>query len=181
MKKQILIISIIIFIIFVGLSGCQESEAEKKLEKLGYANTEYSQKFGFNPPDGWTKDENDLYGIVRFYGPVVDDFNVNLGLSEPGTIGTGETFESLIQEVEKNFPSVFTDFSMISSVSTTVNGIQAHEIIYTYTQGIYSLQNKQVLINKNGVVYIITYAASQSAFDDYELIVEQSVNTFTVV
>jgi hypothetical protein len=177
MKNRFLIVGIFVILITVGLTGCMD----ERLKGLDYVNTDYQQDFGFNPPEGWTKDEDDPYGVVRFYGDIVDDFNMNLGLTEPGALGEGETLGSLAQDVEDNISKYFTEFNLVSSQYVTINGMQSYEIVYSYVQGIYNLQNKQVLVMKNNIIYIFTFAASQNSYNDYVSIVDQSINTFTVV
>jgi hypothetical protein len=181
LKKYFLTVVLMFVLIHLLLSGCFEPEVSDQLKGLGYVNTDYKQDFGFDPPENWIKDENDPTDLVRFYGPTIDDFTINLGINEPGALGSGETLSSLIQDIEENYPKIFTNFSMLSSNGTTINGMQSHEIICTYAMGVYDLKNKQVLIMKNDIVYVLTFTARQTSFDDYESIVDESISTFMVV
>jgi hypothetical protein len=179
MNKNLIIIGLLAISIFLVLSGCTNSS--EQLKDLSYTNTEYEQKFGFNPPEGWTKDENDAFDLVRFYGPTIDEFTVNLGLSDPGTLSSGENLNSLVQDILDNYPAIITNYLLISEESLEINGMNAHEIIYTMQQGVYDLKQKQVVIECNNVVYALTYTASQNSFEDYESIVDQSISTFKTV
>ena len=120
MKKQIIYLGIILSLISVGLCGCvQENSDNSALEGLGYSNTAYG--FGLNPPDGWTTDDADPYVTVRFYGPTINDFSMNLGITGPEGYEQGTTMSSLIEDMKEAYPTVFTDYKFISSSPITIN------------------------------------------------------------
>jgi len=180
MKKSLMIIGAVV-VISLFLCGCAE---EKKPVTNPLADFEYQNldhDFGLNHPDGWTTDEDDQFGVVRFYGPVVDTFTINLGIAEPGSLETGKTLNDLIQDMKDGYPTLFTDFVFISSDSRTFNGMSGYDFVYTFTQGIYSLKGEQILIEKNGIIYTFTYTSPVDSYDAYLSIVEDSINTFTVV
>jgi hypothetical protein len=176
MKKQLIIVGIMLVLLAVGLSGCTQ---EDKLKDLSYKNTQYG--FGLNSPAGWTTDENDQYGVVRFYGPTENNFAVNLGVTEPSTMNESETLSSGIEQVLAYLPTILTNFSLISNNAITVNGMNAQEITYTFAQGIYSLQGKQVYIEKSKIVYCLTYTALLDTYNTYLSVIDQSINSFTII
>ncbi len=179
MKKELLIIGITLVLLAVSLSGCLDTSEEDELRGLGYSNTVYG--FGLNPPSGWTTDESGLMGsIVIFYGPTEDDFTVNVVVTA-GQLETGEALSDGIEEVIEYYTNYFTNFSLLSSNARTVNGMTAHEIIYTYLQGVYDLKQKQVMVEKNRKTIILTYTAIVSAYDNYLSLFEQSVSSIVII
>ena len=181
MKKNFIIIGMTLVLITIGISGCLEdkSSTTNALSGLKYSNTQYG--FGLNPPEGWTIDENDQFGPVRFYGPIIDDTTVNIGISEPSYLATGESLNSVVITLVEYYSSYFTNFSEISNNSRIVNGMNAHDLVYTFTQGVYELKQMQVLVEKSKKSFGITFTASVSSFDDYISAFEQSIATFTIV
>jgi hypothetical protein len=177
MKKQIIFLVVIIALVGISLCGCTEQNTA--LSGLEYSDTALG--FGINPPEGWTTDENDQYSSVRFYGPVINDYTMNLGISAPENYAQGTTLTSLIEDMKTEYPNVFTDYVFVSSNSITINGMNAYDFIYTFTMGVYELKQVQYIVEKGGKASIITYTAAQDDFDDYISIVEESVNSFTIV
>jgi len=184
MKKHIIFLGLILSVIGIFLCGCVENNSTEStesnlLEGLEYTNTAYG--FGLNPPDGWTTDENDQYVTVRFYGPIINDFNMNLGINGPEVYEEGSALSEIIDDMIEAYPSVFTDFNYSSSDSITINGMNAYNFIYTFTMEGVELKQIQYLVEKQGKVSIITFTATIDVFDDYIDIVEESLTSFTVV
>jgi hypothetical protein len=176
MKKQFIIVGITLLLLAVGFCGCTQ---EDKLKNLGYKNTTYG--FGLNPPQGWTVNETDQYGAVRFYGPITNNFTVNIGVTKPLGLNETETLSSGIDQILLQLPMVLTNFTLLSRNIVTVNGLNGEEIIYTFMQGALSYKGKQVYIQKNKTVYCLTYTALVDSYDTYNSVVEQSITSFTVV
>lgn len=180
MKKAFLMVGILVTLILF-LSGCTEDKSSvDPLENLEYKNTEYG--FGINPPEGWNISENDNYGAVRFTGPVVDNFAVNFGITQPFSLGS-ETLESISKEMISNYKQEDTGFEKfveISNNSITVNSMDGHDIVYSYMLQGNKIYGKQVLVEKDNKVVVLTYAAVQSSYDKYVDDFDQSVNTFTM-
>lgn len=174
MKTKLLIVVITLVFLAVGLSGCTQEDA---LSGLGYINRNYS--FGLNPPAGWTVDENDPFGaIVRFYGPI-DEEGVNIGITGPSLLD-GETLSSVVAQTITTYESLFTNFSLISSDSRTVNSMNAYELVYTFTQGTFQLKQKQVAIEKDNKALVLTYSALLSSYDTYLSVFEQSLSSLVI-
>ena len=179
MKKELLVIGITLVLLAVSLSGCSDTSKEDELRGLGYSNTVYG--FGLNPPSGWTTDESGLMGtIVIFYGPTEDNFTVNVFVTA-GQLETGETLSDSVEEVIEFYTNYFTNFSLLSSNARTVNGMAAHEIIYTYLQGVNNLKQKQVMVEKNRKTIILTYSAIVSSYDNYLSVFDQSVSSIVII
>jgi hypothetical protein len=61
---------------------------------------------------------------------------------------------------------VFQDFRLLNSSSTTLGGLPAHLIVYTFTDESQTpLQNLQVWTVKDGMAYVITYGGTPEEFD----------------
>jgi hypothetical protein len=61
---------------------------------------------------------------------------------------------------------VFQDFRLLNSSSTTLGGLPANLIVYTFTDESQTpLQNLQVWAVKDGMAYVITYGGTPEEFD----------------
>jgi hypothetical protein len=68
--------------------------------------------------------------------------------------------EAAIGQVES-----FDNFQLLNSSSTTLGGLPAHMIVYTFTDGQTPLQNLQAWTVKDGIAYILTYGGIPEEFD----------------
>lgn len=69
--------------------------------------------------------------------------------------------EAALDQIE-----VFQDFRLLNSSSTTLGGLPAHLIVYTFTDESQTpLQNLQVWTVKDGMAYVITYGGTPEEFD----------------
>jgi hypothetical protein len=177
MKNKIIVLGLTLVLVAIGLSGCTQ---EDPLKGLGYINKQYG--FGFNPPEGWAVNESGMMGsLAVFIGPIVDPFSVNIVITT-SDLASGETLASTIQAVIENYTIYYPNFLLGSESGRTINGLNAYEIVYTYTynytQGIYQIEQKQVAIEKNGKVIILTYSALETSYDAYLAVFEQSASSF---
>ena len=172
MKKQLVIIGITLVLLVVGLSGCNEKypSYDHPLSEMGYR---------YEPPGGWTWSELDD-GIV-FYGPTVNGFQVFLAITDKYELDEGKTLNSSIDSVLEQYGTSFTNFTLISRNSRIVNGMNAQEIIFTYSNENINYKLKQLGIEKNAIALSITYKTAIDTFDVYESIVEESISTFTII
>lgn len=59
----------------------------------------------------------------------------------------------------------FENFQLLNSSSTTLGGLPAHMIVYTFTDEQTPLQNLQAWTVKDGMAYVITYGGVPEEFD----------------
>jgi hypothetical protein len=79
------------------------------------------------------------------------------------------------------YPTYFTNFVEISNSSLTINGMNAHNLVYTATQGEFNIKQKQVFIEKNRKTFTISFTTSIDSYDDYVNIFDGSMGSFTIV
>ncbi len=69
--------------------------------------------------------------------------------------------------------------TMLSDNIITVDGIQAHDVIYT-TNSSTNKKERMVIFDKNDIVYCIILGGSASAFDSQKSNFDMIVNSFQV-
>lgn len=177
MKNKI-IVGITLVLLVIGLSGCTQQE-EDPLKGLGYVNNQHG--FGMNPPEGWTTDTSGAMGlIVVFYAPINDDIRENINVLVD-TLPSGFNLSSYADSAKSQASNYLTNCTLISSNTRTVNGMNAYEYVYTYTQGIYALEGKQVIVEKNSKLIILTYTANTDDYNTYSQGLEQCLNSLKIV
>jgi hypothetical protein len=76
---------------------------------------------------------------------------------------------------------VFQDFRLLNSSSTTLGGLPAHIIVYTFTDESQTpLQNLQVWTVKDGTAYVITYGGTPEEFDSSLPAFQRIIDSFSL-
>jgi hypothetical protein len=173
-KKQLKIFGFTLALVMIALSGCTQ---EDNKNNLSYVNQEFG--FGLNPPLGWTQTEN-TQDLAKFICPDQNDYPVNLGIKTP--IESNGTLNNVVEQLIEYYSNVsFKNFLLLSSEPRTINGLNAYEMVYSEGQEPYMLQHKQVLFEKNNKIYSLTYISLVSTYDRYISVVDQSINSFTII
>jgi hypothetical protein len=76
---------------------------------------------------------------------------------------------------------VFQDFRLLNSSSTTLGGLPANLIVYTFTDESQTpLQNLQVWAVKDGMAYVITYGGTPEEFDSSLPAFQSIIDSFSL-
>jgi hypothetical protein len=181
-KLKIAILVIIFVIIGIVISASysmlnNQNELDK-LKGLGYTNTNF--RFGLNPPAGWSINETTTGAFGVYF--VNHNTTASLAVYAPYSLSGGETLQSYAMNDVESFRTNINDFSLISSVSKTINGLNAYEIVYTGTIGTSFVKQSQTYIEKDGHMIIAVYTGNPpSSFDLNLLTVDQSINSIIFV
>ena len=75
---------------------------------------------------------------------------------------------------------LFKDFRLLNSYSTTLAGLPAHMIIYSFTdeEDQTPLQNLQAWTIKNGMAYVITYGGTPEEFSSSLSVLQSAMDSF---
>ena len=178
----------------MGLCGCQDSADDDTndpngnddtnpidpLSNFGWSNSEYG--LGLDPPDGWTVEDPDSAGkLVRFHGPTINQFAINISLAFPTSLGSSGTLNGTFKQMITLYENVFNNFLLISEQERIVNDMNAYEIVYNYTSAGINIKQKQVGVEKDESMYLFTFSATDSTYDEYVTEFENSLITFTVI
>jgi hypothetical protein len=149
-----------------------------KLKSLGYTKIEF--RFGLNPPVGWSVNETTTGAFgVYFTNP---NNTASLAIFAPYSLSGGKTLQSYAMNDVESFRTTINDFSLISSISKTINGLNAYETVYTGTIGTSFVKQSQIYIEKDGHMIIAVYSGNPpSSFDLNLPTVDQSINSIIFV
>lgn len=76
--------------------------------------------------------------------------------------------------LEYNYPK----FNLISTTTKKIDDLKAIEIIYTYNSNIGDTKTKEILINKDGNLYIISFTAHITEFNKFENVSKTIFDSF---
>jgi hypothetical protein len=74
----------------------------------------------------------------------------------------------------------FENFQLLNSSSTTLGGLPAHMIVYTFTDELTPLQNLQAWTVKDGVAYVITYGGVPEEFESSLPALQSVLDSFSL-
>jgi hypothetical protein len=75
----------------------------------------------------------------------------------------------------------FQDFRLLNSSSTTLAGLPAHMIVYSFTDESQTpLENLQVWTMKDGMAYVITYGGTTEEFDSSLPVFQSVMDSFRI-
>jgi DcrB-like protein len=135
-----------------------------------------NNQFSINPPSGWTVDSSGAYGTaVILYGPTDSNFRINMNI----IVGaTSLSLSDYVSTTKSQLSTGLTNYQLVSETSTTIGGLAAYELVNTFTQGSYSIEDKQDILVQNQKAYVITSTALQTNYATYQPAFDESVQTF---
>ena len=162
-------------LLVVGLSGCTDTQ-EDASNDLGYINDTYG--YGFNPPEGWTESSSGTDILKTFYAPNESN-TVRMSIApQPG--GPAITLSSYVDSMAETIETDI-NYSLLSRNERTVNDLTFYEIVFSYTEDGDDIQEKYIYTEKGMKRFWIIYKAMANSYVDYASVVDESINSFTIV
>jgi hypothetical protein len=135
-----------------------------------------NNQFSINPPIGWTVDSSGAYGTaVILYGPTDSNFRINMNIIVEAT---SLSLSDYVSSTKSQLSTGLTNYQLVSEISTTIGGVAAYELVNTFTQGSYNIEDKQDILVQNQKAYVITSTALQTNYATYQPAFDESVQTF---
>jgi hypothetical protein len=106
--------------------------------------------------------------------PFVDNLNVVI-------TATSDNLASLVAQTKQQYPSVLTNYKIVTDQPTVVNGHSAHLLGGTYDdESSGPLQNIQLILTDAGKEYTVTFTSAAGSFDGFHDPIQASLSTFTL-
>jgi hypothetical protein len=144
------------------------------------AYTSNENFFSINEPSGWTVDNTISSVAVVFYAPTVENGTVLINVIVQ-SISSSITLEELASAVKDQYPTLFDNFQILSEQTRVIKEITAYQIIAAVTTQGYDFMIKQVMLVKNLRVYVVTYAAVTTEYQNHLQEFENSIETLTII
>ncbi|MGI8816764.1 MAG: DcrB-related protein [Pseudonocardia sp.] len=176
----------------VGAAGCSSAgssasaPAAAPAPSAGLGQAYHSPDgYRISPPADWVLHPTDGRGglSVRFAAPTADKAapepfadNLNVVITP-----TTRSLDNLVAETKQQYPSVLTNYKVVTDQSGVIGGQPAHLLGGTYDDprsG--SLENIQMLILSAGKQYTVTFTAPAASFDSLHAAMLASLASFAV-
>jgi hypothetical protein len=135
-------------------------------------------------PSGWTLDTSGTMNSKWIvFSPLANDsdkFRENVNLIIQNLQAHDLNLDQYTQISESQIKQLFTDGKLIESTKQKNSNGDYQKVIFTATQGIFSLKFEQYYFIKNGNAYVLTFTTQADAFDAYRVAGEQVLNSFTL-
>src|SRR3989442_7795942 len=146
------------------------------VDSNAYVNS--NNRFSINPPSGWVVDSSGAFGTsVIFYGPTEANFRVNMNIIVEST---SLTLSAYVSAAKTQLSQGLTNYYLVSEGPKTIGGVDAYEVVNTFTQGAFNIKDQQTISVHNQKGYVITSIALPSNYDTYLPAFDESVQTFKV-
>jgi hypothetical protein len=121
------------------------------------------ESLSFTTPQGGTGDR--APEVINVVTEVLPSSDFSLDSYTDAAMGQVESFEN---------------FQLLNSSSTTLGGLPAHMIVYTFTDEQTPLQNLQAWTVKNGMAYVITYGGVPEEFNSSLPALQSVLDSFSL-
>jgi hypothetical protein len=121
------------------------------------------ESLSFITPRGGTGDRSPE--VINVVTEVLPSSNYSLDSYTNAAMGQVESFEN---------------FQLLNSSSTTLGGLPAHMIVYSFTDEQTPLQNLQAWTVKDGIAYVITYGGVPEEFDSSLPALQSVLDSFSL-
>lgn len=96
-----------------------------------------------------------------------DSFRENIGLMSELNTNPNARLDHYVTASQIKLDELINNFMLIESTRTSINGFEAHKLIYSGKQGVYAIKWAQYLFLINGKAYILTYTSELNSFEKY--------------
>ena len=141
-----------------------------------------TQGYSLAYPNDWTKQQDEASGVTGFISPSEgeEDFTENVNIVAEATGGQTITLDQYTQQSLEQLDKILPGASIEESTPTTLAGLPAHRVIYSGSTLGFNLKWMQIWTLSDTSAYVLTYTATQDAFDTYRSAVDQIVTTFSL-
>jgi hypothetical protein len=132
--------------------------------------------FTLEYPSNWTKQESLAFvspqGGIGNRSPEV--ISITTEVLPTSDFSLDRYSEAVLGQVE-----LLQGFKLLNSSSTTLAGLPAHKVVYTFTdENQTPLQNLQAWTIKDGIAYLVTYTGTPEEFDSSLSALQSVLDTF---
>ena len=169
------------FLFFIAMANYCFSQQDKSNDMINFANDD----FKFQYPESWEIDTTKAWGPeVIVTSPLeneADIFSENVNILIQNLAGQDINLEKYKQITEQQIMTLATDGKIIESAIVISDKGESFRITYSMTQGIFKLIITSLCIIHHDQAYLVTFSAEIDHFDQYKIISEQILNSFTLI
>lgn len=187
MKKQLLIVVIMLVLLSVGLSGCEEKSSENgdnnEPDFYTYENTEKGVSIEY--PDTWNKYENpqQVPGVLALFSSPSAEPTKTGNLMISVLIIDSMTMDLFKQAHIENLSiqPAYSDFDIIYEDSAVLSGLPAYKIIFTFAHDLYTWRQLEIWTIKDNTLYLLMHQSDQANHNEFTDIIDQMIESFKII
>ena len=184
MKKQIHLLAVIVILIVLFLSGCQESSEDENNDVSKFSNyTNQEKKFSIEYPSEWNKYENpaEIPDVdVLFVSPSNEPTKTgNLMITVIDNVSM--TMDEFKKAHIENLSITVSDFNIVSEKNTTLSDLSGHELIFTFTNDIYTWRQQEVWTINENTLYLLVYQADNAYYKNFTSNINHMFESFAIL
>ena len=157
---------------FLLLSGCTEISSSER-----YIDEEHG--FAMDPPETWQEFHTEDSQAVSFSPE--QSTATTLSVSLPMILSEGLAVSVFADTVEEQYPTRYDNYTTISRDWRTHPSHTAYEIVCSYTEDGVEKLEKRVAIQNRRTVFLLTFAAPKTLYDQYITAVDASIDSFHIM
>lgn len=139
------------------------------------------RKFSIDAPAGWQKLDTSISGVKFTFllAPTASNgFRANINVISQSM--EGSSAESYFAKNFNSMGQYVQDFSAGPKGEKDINGLPARWMQYSQTQNGHVLDGVSYLIPKDGIAYVITFAAAKGQMSKYQASLDEALRSFRV-
>lgn len=137
--------------------------------------------FSIQYPIHWKVIEGFMGSVVVFGSPPEspgDKFSENINIVvENLTAHPDMTLAKYEESGLAQLTSIMTDFKLLERRSLTISGVPAKQTIFTCRQGVFQLKLMQTYLLADNKAWVITFAAEEATYREYEKVAKTVINS----
>lgn len=183
MKKQLPVVGIIVIVLVLFVSGCQESSENENDDEPSFSTYENTEKgFSIEYPTTWNKYENP---------PEVPDVDVLFTSQSNEAIKTGSLMITVLDNISltmdefkeahiENLSVLIPDFNIVSEKVTTLSDLPGYELLFTFTNDMYTWRQLEVWTISENTLYLLVHQADQAYYENFANDIEHMIGSFQI-
>ncbi|MEA2055232.1 MAG: PsbP-related protein, partial [Candidatus Thermoplasmatota archaeon] len=186
MKKQLVIVGIAVLLLVVSLCGCEEKSSENgdSNEPTFYTYENTEKGISIEYPATWIKQENPPQAeeiLVLFTSQSGEPTKIGSLMISVLDLEDHMGMDWFKQAHIENLSILIPDFNIIYEDSSTLSGLPAYKIVFTFTQDLYTWRQLEIWTIKDNTLYLLVHQADQANHNEFIDTIDQMIESFKII
>ena len=173
----------IIAIISLSISIWGYGQTARSKDTLNFQTIDRGS-YSIQYPRAWMIDTSRQYGSDLFLlspnESEMDKFKENVNVMVQHLKGLNFDLDKFVQVSENQVKTYVTNGKVLESKRINQKGLEFHKLIYSGTQGAFSLKTEQYYFIKGEKAFVVTFVSEENQFAKYIVIAEKMLGSFKI-
>lgn len=185
MKKELLIVGIIVMMLVVGLSGCEEKSSENgdNNEPSFYTYENVENGVSIEYPTLWNKYENppEVPDVLVLFSSLSNEPTKTGSLMIAVLDNVSLTMDEFKEAHIENLSLLMPDFELALEESATLSDLSGYKIIFTFTSDTYTWRQLEIWTISENTLYLLVHQADQAYYENFADDIEHMISSFEIL